>query len=249
MIKKPNIQLKKSNSKITLERVAKYSVLAGASLSTMVACDQEEQEIVSKIKYTNLRPDIYLMPRANDNFYFPLFDLTEKIDLNDDGIDEVTFNMATYRMIIYSGSPSDPFPSGDFFYKSNISMKAANGTKLLSRFEGLPDGYDNFITRNADNYVIVGLNQEAVVNGTLSIWRDSAQLALYYYNDYISEPKKLQFGDFLGQEHFVGVQFPIDGRNHYGWIRVQVANDGTSLKIRDYAYHIEPETIIKAGEQ
>jgi hypothetical protein len=248
MIKKPNIQLKKSNSIITLARVAKYSVLAGASLSTMSSCDQEE-EIVSKINYTNLRPDIYLMPRINDNFYFPLYDLTEKIDLNDDGIDEVIFNMATYRMINYSGSPSDPFPSGDFFYKSNLSIKGTNESKFLTRFEGLPDGLRNFATRYADDYVISGLNQEDEINGTQNIWRDSAQLALYYYNDYIFEPNKIIFGDFLGQEHFVGVQFPIDGRNHYGWIRVQVANDGTSLKIRDYAYHIEPETTIKAGEQ
>lgn len=51
---------------------------------------------------------------------------------------------------------------------------------------------------------------------------------------------------------FIGLRFGafVDDtiRTHYGWMRVDVASDHRSIVIRDYAYQVEAETPIMAGE-
>ena len=51
-----------------------------------------------------------------------------------------------------------------------------------------------------------------------------------------------QFCD--GMEGFLGFSFDISGSTHYGWVRVQVAADATTMVIKDYAYDATPGAAI-----
>ena len=44
------------------------------------------------------------------------------------------------------------------------------------------------------------------------------------------------------------LKFTVDGNVHYGWARLQVANDVTSFTIKDYAYESTPDQAINAGD-
>jgi hypothetical protein len=50
---------------------------------------------------------------------------------------------------------------------------------------------------------------------------------------------------------FAGVRFDIGGNTHYGWIRIQLENDGTGLPVAmtivDWAYDDQADTAIQAG--
>ena len=50
-------------------------------------------------------------------------------------------------------------------------------------------------------------------------------------------------GDF-----FVAFKIVIDDENHYGWLKLNVSADGTTLKLRSLGYNIKPEASLKAGE-
>jgi PKD repeat protein len=52
-----------------------------------------------------------------------------------------------------------------------------------------------------------------------------------------------------GQTAYVGVRFSNNGYTHYGWIKLQVAADGQSFKLLEYAYNEAPEQPIKAGQK
>lgn len=56
--------------------------------------------------------------------------------------------------------------------------------------------------------------------------------------------------------HYLGVQFNIDGHLHYGWVRLTVnfvTNDRNTAEIRThlsgYAYESEPDKLIIAGDE
>ncbi|OJJ20510.1 hypothetical protein BKI52_18820 [marine bacterium AO1-C] len=51
-----------------------------------------------------------------------------------------------------------------------------------------------------------------------------------------------------GQTAFVGLRFTIQGVTHYGWLKIQVAADGSSYKLLEHAYNQEPNANIRAGQ-
>ncbi len=54
-------------------------------------------------------------------------------------------------------------------------------------------------------------------------------------------------GNFIGNEGFVGLKFDIGGNTHYGWVRVEVTADGSTLSVKDYAYESTANTAILSG--
>jgi hypothetical protein len=52
-----------------------------------------------------------------------------------------------------------------------------------------------------------------------------------------------------GTDGFLGLSFLIGVDTHYGWARVQVSADATSMIIKDYAYNSTPDASIDAGQQ
>ena len=51
-----------------------------------------------------------------------------------------------------------------------------------------------------------------------------------------------------GQTAFVGLRFTIQGVTHYGWLKIEVAADGSSYKLLEHAYNQEPNAVIRAGQ-
>jgi len=59
-------------------------------------------------------------------------------------------------------------------------------------------------------------------------------------------------GNFLGAvDKFVGTKFTAGANTHYGWVRVDVAADATTITIKDYAFNANPDSttaVINAGQ-
>lgn len=72
-----------------------------------------------------------------------------------------------------------------------------------------------------------------------------------YITAYLGAPYNMTVntnaGNFIGAEGFVGIRFDISGQTHYGWARVEVAPNGQSMTIKDYAYESTPGLPIAAG--
>ncbi len=49
------------------------------------------------------------------------------------------------------------------------------------------------------------------------------------------------YPNWNGKSGYIGFNFKVSGRTHYGWLYATVSNDGTSYTILDYAYNKEPE--------
>ncbi|PZD77701.1 T9SS type A sorting domain-containing protein [Mesonia sp. K7] len=67
---------------------------------------------------------------------------------------------------------------------------------------------------------------------------------LNFYGCYFSSS---QFCD--GQDGYVGLHIDIAGQTHYGWARIQVAQDASTITIKDFAYEATAGTAITAGDQ
>ena len=56
-------------------------------------------------------------------------------------------------------------------------------------------------------------------------------------------------GEFQGnQDGYIGAKFTTSGNTHFGWVRVNVADDCYSLTIKDFAFQTSPNTGIVAGD-
>lgn len=56
-------------------------------------------------------------------------------------------------------------------------------------------------------------------------------------------------GNFKGQtDKFIGVNFDINGNNHYGWVRLDVNDACNQIIVKDYAYNAVPNLPLYAGQ-
>lgn len=105
-----------------------------------------------------------------------------------------------------------------------------------------------------------GLNSGDSIDKSQLYWMNSTYIGwpgflargsiFYYYNTYsgTSGSDYWVAGDFIGQEKYVGVRFFIDDEQHYGWIRVSLAENMDPLTIIDWAYESQPGMGLDAGE-
>ena len=71
---------------------------------------------------------------------------------------------------------------------------------------------------------------------------------LMAWYDLISSGVPFSSGPFAHLRwHFLGVRFPINGQNHYGWIGFRSVR-GNQIKLFGWAYETEPNTPILAGQ-
>lgn len=58
-----------------------------------------------------------------------------------------------------------------------------------------------------------------------------------------------QGGNFAGaSDAYLGISFDISGSTHYGWVRLDVAPDGSSITIKDHAYNTVASDGMLAGQ-
>ena len=211
--------MKKNN--ILNSKIAKYSILAGATLSMMTACKKDEPDNNDpNIKETDITPDITLTATAAGSF--------TDIDLNGDGIVDLSVGIGNYTYTAYG-------------YNNNFnyaSVNGENGAEVLTETVQVSLGgysYDIEIAKALSEGNTIGLSQVT--------WYSDGYLGFKgVYNG-----SNLSFGAFLNADKFVGVKFLIGANTHYGWVRMALNADASSLLIKEYAYHITPNTSLTAG--
>jgi hypothetical protein len=200
-------------------KIANYSLVAAGALTMLSACKKDEDNNNSNIIETDLNPDISLTAPVND-------EVTANIDFNNDGIVDVV------AYSYYDASYGNEFFIG--------GLDTDSGSEFLTTEEVVSAGGSSY-TLN----VAKGLTAGSIISTTQLTWTDEAYLGLKgtYYGTNIN------VGQFLGSDKYVGVRFIAAGNTHYAWMLVGMAANGSSVTIKEYAYHITPNTPIGAGEK
>lgn len=210
--------MKKTNS--LNSKVKQYVALAGGVAAATGATGQ--------VVYTDINPDEVLTPSG-----------TSQYDLNLDG--DAVPDMA---FVVVTGSKTGIYTYGTmqipYTLNYNVGV-AAFGTAAPS----------------ANGWMGTGSAPSAVpmsnmIGSSGNFVQNQGNIGAYQ-TTYLGAPINGQYGpytsgNFLGTEGYVGVRFDISGQTHYGWARVQMAPDGSSMTIKDYAYDATPGTAIAAGD-
>lgn len=153
------------------------------------------------------------------------------IDINEDGTDDFQFTVYSY--------------SGVFTYSSikiSYGVKAAVANALVNNeFVGTLQstmGYTFNYLPILDEGAVIGSSQN-FVTGTGSLAVSVSLFGFPYYS----------FGNWGGAEmSYMGFRLVQDGNNNYGWMRLSVSDDGSSITLHDYAYQTNAEQSITAGQ-
>jgi hypothetical protein len=213
--------MKKNN--MLNSKIAKYSILAGATLSMLAACKKDEPDNNDpNINETDITPDITLAATASGSF--------TDIDLNSDGIIDVSVGIANYTYTSYG-------------YNTNFnyaSVNGENGAEILTETISVNLGgsaYDIELAKALSEGNTIGVSQV--------IWYGSGYLGFQG----VYSGNNLSYGNFLSADKYVGVKFLVGTNTHYGWVRMSLNADASSLIIKEYAYHVTPNTAIAAGDK
>jgi len=213
--------MKKNN--MLNSKIAKYSILAGATLSMLAACKKDEPDNNDpNINETDITPDITLAATATGSF--------TDIDLNSDGIIDLSVGIANYTYTAYG-------------YNTNFNYAAVdgeNGAEILTETISVNLGgsaYDIELAKALSEGNTIGVSQV--------IWYGSGYLGFQG----VYSGNNLSYGNFLSADKYVGVKFLVGTNTHYGWVRMSLNADASSLIIKEYAYHVTPNTAIAAGDK
>lgn len=178
----------------------------------------------AQVNYTDVSPDVTISTSGTTQYV---------LDLDGDLTGELAF-------VVSSGSNPGTFSSVS--YTVNFAgAGAAFGTSAASTNGWMGSGT---VPSNVPTSNMIGSTGTFVqAFGTLGASQTTYLGAPYggTYGPYTD-------GNFLGSEGYIGIRFDISGATHYGWARVEVASDGKSLTIKDYAYDQTAGAAIPAGD-
>lgn len=175
--------------------------------------------INAQIQYTDVNPDQVI--DVNNSPY--------NLDFNSDAVNDLSLQVVqiseTGSTFKYSG------------FSANVEL-GANGVVAGGSSGTIPLALNNgdvispsALFDSTGSEILGGLVNYTSISGSSS------------YNGIIS------YGNFLGQtDKFLGVKFDITGNTHYGWVRLDVAADATTITVKDYAYNTVANDSIKAGQ-
>lgn len=193
--------------------------LAAAGALTMLSACKKEDDNDPNIIETDVNPDISLTATANNS-------VTANIDFNNDGVVDVVAYSYNYS---YSG------------YTSLVGALSSNsGSEFLTTEEVITVG-----TYSYTEDVARGLTSGTMISASQATWLEEAYLGVEATNGTID----VSYGQFLGADKYVGVRFTAAGNTHYAWMLVGMTANGSSVTIKEYAYHNVPNTPIEAGKK
>jgi len=208
----------------TSPKIKSYSAVASSLLMSGLASAQN-------IQYTDVNPDVVL-----DKTSGPF-----EIDMNvDTGID-ITFQVASFN-----GNGSSTYMGIPFTYVYNGSQANA--------VPGPLGGVQGQVIGSSSTFGVTALNGGDAITSANNFSSQSAALGV---KGVVSVPAfnityNINQGEFLGvNQKFLGMKFSAGTNIHYGWVRLSLDTlDPTGLKltIHDYAYNINPNEQILAGE-
>lgn len=211
------------DKKNTLEsRLKKYTALAGGLTVAVAGTGQ--------VIYTDINPDSVNVGH---------FDAT-LIDFDGDGNDD--FTLATVVGLV-TGS----FGSGTGVVNYSVNYSGALGVPGTGANSGwMASGASSSagLSNVTPGAAIGGAGAFGTGQGSLGFVQGTYLGAPYsnYYGPYTN-------GNFADStDAYIGVKFDIAGAAHFGWIRVDLSADGSTLTVKDYAYEATAGTAINAGD-
>lgn len=201
-----------------------YSIAAVALLGVTAASSQ--------VVYTDIDPDVVL-DEPDEMF---------GIDLDGDGLNDFNFFNESFTTTV--------------FYGDLANVKALFVGAFDTMLNGIA-GSTGFLSGGGGYtyYWPFALSNESVIDENLNFYNNNYQsLVLIKYKTDV--PFILPQGNwtsfYKGVEilnHYIGFRF-IDEENakRYGWIRCSVVDSGRTLIIHDYAYELQPDYPIIAGD-
>lgn len=208
---------------------AKLSAYFSSAVSFLLLHNSEAQVV-----YTDVDPDIIL----DENLE------TAGIDIDNNGTFDFAFanySFTYYNSLWFSYRLRQDILGGPYIPENNIAgnsvhFSTGSGGFIWTFPYALASGelIDNYLQWHSAGQQILAI-RTYYQNGEL--YNTCNQC--YWYNGDIPETL----------DHYIGVKFlDTDNQTHYGWIRCDVLDEGRTLIIKDYAYEVEPEYPIVAGD-
>ena len=174
----------------------------------------------AQLGHTDINPDTLIT--GNGAVY--------NLDVDNNGVIDFTFYTIA-SSITYSSGSSSTFIDFSGAYMS----PAASGNSMM-----------NF------SYGPMNVPAGSAIGSSGSFTSSGGWVGLVADISYVSSSSTSSYsvsvGNFLDTDGFVGLKFQNSGNTHYGWARIEVANDGTVLSVKEYAFESTPNTAINAGE-
>lgn len=158
------------------------------------------------------------------------------------GLSEASAQNITYVDIDdYAGGPDDQF-------LIDMDGDGTNDFAIVNSYTSylyaLPNG-DNEILGSLSGgfaYPYVLSDGNNISSGAPGSWLNTYFQSLNYGD--------CSFGNWCDiTDGYLGVRFDISGNTHYGWIRMDVNDDGAVWTIKDWAYVDIPDTGLTAGQE
>ena len=176
----------------------------------------------SQIQYTDVNPDLTLQASSSDSY---------PLDFNAD---------ASIDLIIYE-SEVDTNLNGFVLTFIGGVVNTLGATEIV--------GTDSLIFGSNILFVdTIGAGE--LIDGSLGYINSSMPSVFAGAGLRVTATSlNTSLGEFQGaQDGYIGVKFDISGNTHYGWVRVNTAEDCYSLIVKDFAYETTPNTGIIAGD-
>lgn len=202
-------------------RLKQYAALA----ATFTAASTVSAQII----YHDFEPDITLTGAMD----------TISLDLDNNGVVDFRFGQQSY---FYSYSSTNYGSS--YGFKGNFILEG-DGTSASVVVENLR--MEIYPGSTTTMRIPVNFDVDANINDQLNFNTISTYMLIAASLSYYGVPMKM--GNHLGKTGLLAIRFSGKKGLHYGWIRVSVNDDASSITIHDYAYHKKAGKPIKAGEQ
>jgi hypothetical protein len=207
------------NNKSTLEsRLARYSAVAGAVITGTA--------VNAQVAHTDLSPDV----TVNSTIPYVL-------DFNGDATMDLAFGVSIL--------------TGTFTYASNPGTY--NGPLAfigLGSGNAMVGGMTTFSIFSSSVVDPTQLNSGDPINAAAQ-WQSGT--GILGYNVTLTIPAfsfstTVTGGNWLGvNDKFIGARFMIGTNTHYGWARISVASDASTITVKEYAYQQDPNCAINAA--
>lgn len=93
----------------------------------------------------------------------------------------------------------------------------------------------------------VGVGPHPEVDGTEWSGRFGSSVGISACQTFPEPSGYVCLGEFFGLDAYIGIQFPIEGHIHYGWIRLNHFEISPGGRIIEWAYESTPGVLIYAG--
>lgn len=128
-------------------------------------------------------------------------------------------------------------------YSSSTYSGGSTGGIIISAYNTNQVAFQTSYGLSSQYNVAIGFATNNLIESSTS-WRQDALVAgfsVYGTASYFG-------GEWAGNgDLYLGLQLDVGGSVHYGWCRMNVAADGKSFIVKDYAYETTPDVPIYAG--